>query len=168
MEISNIDHFVRRRQKQGEKSTKNLDGSVMLRQSKTTFKPGCNKRTSSEQQQQHLERTSFFYKIQASEEIMNQGKLSWRGMQSNVGPSESIKLWMAHQDFKNKSDGTKYSPSDINTQVVQGFYCLYLRGAKNLGSKSSDGPNPSQSNIFPEKYTQCKQQFYLHGCPRKP
>ena len=46
MEISKIDNCVRR-QKQGEKKApKILDGSVMLRQSKTTFKPGCNKRTS--------------------------------------------------------------------------------------------------------------------------
>ena len=45
MEKSKIDNCVRR-QKQGEKAPKILDGSVMLRQSKTTFKPGCNKRTS--------------------------------------------------------------------------------------------------------------------------
>ena len=28
-----------------------------------------------------------------------------------------------------------------------------------LGPKSSDGLNPSQSDIFPEKYIQCSQQF---------
>ena len=48
------------------------------------------------------------------------------------------------------------------------FYFLKLGGAMNLGLKSSDGSNPSQSDIFPEKYTQCRQQFYLHSRPRKP
>ena len=85
-------------------------------------------------------------------------------MQSIVGPSESIKLWMAHQDFKNKSDGPKYSHSEYKHIGILGILLFIFE----RGQESSDGPNPSQSDIFPEKYTQCRQQFYLHSRPRKP
>ena len=130
----------------------------MLRQSKTTFKPGCNKRTSERtavatfRENKFLLQNSSFWRDHELGEVV----LAWHAIQCGaVGIYQTL-------------DGQNIHLQNINTYVVYGFYCLYLRGAMNPRFKSSDGPNPSQSDIFPEKYTQCRQQFYLHSRPRKP